>query len=198
MNGYIFDESIGEDMRERAAAMLFAPGEKVVVSDSAVNDFRQLLACGNHGVLTVSSVRVDGDGRAFYGFEDVEGFYPFGVFTDIRPQLHLYGAMVMHSGEPWVVEMDGNGEDPKAGRSVKVSATTGRYLPWNDGIKGMQDVATLADGGASGEFVLFQEADGSWSLAAIPWSSGLSDDEREAAQTALEGERVAPAPAMLN
>jgi len=202
MDGYVFAESIDEQMRERAVAMLFGPGDKVVLSSKAAMQatgrLRSLLSAGEGGVLTVASVRIDDLSQAFFCFEGVEGEFPNHVFTDPRPRFHVYGAMVRNDDGIWVVEMNPETEDTEAGRSVKVSGTTGRYLAWNDGIECMEDVDEYVNDGVSGEFVLLQEADGSWSLVAIPWSTGISEEEREAAEAALAAGPEAPKPAILN
>lgn len=199
MHGYHFDETIDEEMRQRAVAILFEPGDKVVLADrEAGGELRRLLSCGDGGVLKVASVKVEGTGKASYGFEGVEGLYPYGAFVDVRPPFHVYGAMVVRDGEIWVVELDPASEEPKAGRSVRVSGVTGRHLAWNNGINGLDDVAAYAADGAAGEFSLLQESDGSWNLVAIPWSCEISDEEREAAEEALAGRNNAASASRLN
>ena len=191
MDGYKFVADLDEGQRRRVMATYFAPGDLVRpgrnVRGGPDGEIVRKAAEGD-GTLRVRAVVVTEDQYVKYEFEGLEGRFGNGNVEDARETVQIYGALVRVDDQTWAVELNGDSDRSEAIRAFRIAGEPERHVKWGMGLASEAELAAFAaeDGGASGEFILADREDGSWSLVAVPWASGLSDREISIARSAVE------------
>jgi hypothetical protein len=185
---------------ERILASFFHPGE-IVRADPQVRfvgesegDQKTRISQFIGSTLKIAETRVAlaevGHANVSYRFEGMDGFHNAIGFCEPREYLHAYGVLIQREGKNFFVPMDGKSEEPvRIGEPLIVDESISRYGMYEIGLSGPEDVRTYFSEQekepSRGEYVLWANADSTYSLGSSPWSSKALDAEITIAEAAI-------------
>lgn len=199
--------ALSGDELSRIVASNLHPGEQVKIrpKDRALDgelDAERALAARSAlagQVLTIASSTIEilssGYYRARHGIEGHDIQIAAAALVDAVSLEVGYGVMVRHDEQNWLCLFEGDDAMERPAEEIKFALEPipideyGRHTRWNLGIDRIGQAefdAMLASDPISGEFHIRRDGD-KLALVAVPWSSGVGDNELAAVARRIPG-----------